>query len=43
MTSPKRAILAAILGVLLGLMVATTPAAAEPGSGTLTWASPLAR
>jgi hypothetical protein len=43
MTSPKRAILAAILGVLLGLLLVATPAVAEPGSGTLTWASPLAR
>lgn len=42
MTSPKRAIIAAILGVLLGLL-ATTPALAAPGSGTLTWSSPLAR
>lgn len=43
MTLPKRGILAALLGILLGLLVTAAPAVADPGSGTLTWASPLAR
>jgi len=45
MTSPKSAMIAAILGVLLGLTVTATPAFADgnPDSGTLTWSSPLTR
>jgi hypothetical protein len=46
MTSPKRPLLAAVIGVLLGCFLLGTPAVATvvcPSSGTLTWTSPAYR
>jgi hypothetical protein len=46
MTSPKRFLVAALTGVLLGFCLPATPAFADvstPTSGTLTWAGPAHR